>query len=167
MAIMHCKRKNDMKTYRVDELSNKGVIRAIAELDKLLEVLAVLFRGLGKAGALLEVGRDDVVALVLVNDAKMAGGGAGLAVDVVTKGRNNDSAGGVDGLEEVVGVAEGDLAKDVGVGEAVDAVAVAEVALQGDGISVGTEPEADDGALGDGGHHGGDGWLGAYEREER
>lgn len=156
-----------MRTYRVDELRNKGVIRAVGDLDKLLEVLAVPFCVLGKVGALLEVGRDDVVALVLVNDTEKAGGGAGLAVDVVTKGRNDDLAGGIDGLEELVGVAEGELAKDVGVGEAVDAVAVADVALQGDGISVGAEPEADDGALGEGGHHGGDGWLGACEREER
>lgn len=156
-----------MKTYRVDEVSNKGVIRAVADHDRLLEVLAVHFGVLGKAVALLEVGRDDVVALVLVNDAEMAGGGAGLAVYVVTKGRNDALAGFVNGLEELVGVAEGDLAKDVGAGEAVDAVAVAEVALQGNGISVGAKPEADDGALWDVGHHGGDGWLGACEREER
>lgn len=114
---------------------------------------------MGKSCALLEIGCEDVIALVLVNNAEKAGGGAGLTVDVIAQSRDFSSASlhsFVHCMPERFCVAEGDLAKDVRAREAVDTAA--DVALERDGISVAAEPEADDGALGDVGDNGLDGW---------
>lgn len=73
----------------------------------------------------LEVSGNDIITLVLVNDTKVAGRGARVAIDVIAERRDDNLAsalGDLDGLEELVGVAEGDLAKDISGREAVDTV---------------------------------------------
>jgi len=82
--------------------------------------LAVGRRVLGDGPMLSEdVRRDDIIALVLVDNSKVPNSGAGLAVKGSSERRHNQLASrdqGKRGLEEVWGVAVANLAKEVSPG---------------------------------------------------
>ena len=130
-----------MKTYRIDEVGNKSIIGAVAENRGGREFTPVHLGVLCKLGASHEIGGDKVVTLILIDDTEGAGGGACFAIGINTEGRDSDVLGGVDSCEELLGIAVCDLTKDILARETVDACA--NVSLEGDGVGIGSKPDAD------------------------
>src|SRR5579875_2856962 len=100
----------------IDEVIDQAVIAAVGKDLRLRHRIGVRRRKLcGASLPIDQVGRGDVIALVLVDHREVAHRGAGLTVSGRAQLWNGELAGLdrlVGGLEESYGVAIGDLAED-------------------------------------------------------